>query len=486
MKELCQPSLNGRATVSNTHNVYAAGAYRGNSYQPQGNRNLLSYRSDNYLGPPGLNQNQNRNNQNHNFQNQNRNQGNHHNHYRNNQGRNQFFQGANQDQNQPPAYQALVYQALVHQPQIPQPHVVTTNEFTNFMKANDVILKNMKTNTTSLTNSNFELKNMFGQFMKMNTASSLGLETLLGNTITNPKEYLKGITTRSGTTYQGPMIPATSSFSIVEHETEANKDTMHPINNESTKDVQPLVVPTESTILNSEPVISPIIEPVDSPFGPSIKSLLTNKDKLCELAKTPLNEHCSTVLLKKLQEKQGDPGKFLIPCDFSGMAECLALADLGASINLMPFSVWNKLLLPDLSPTYFNADPRVPLILGRSFLKTGRALIDVFKGELTLHVGKEAITFNLDQTSSGNLTPYYDPIVSTTSLTLTPFENSDFLLEEVDAFLALKDDPTSLEVDQSYVDTEGDILLLEAFLNDDPLLPLIYVKSYIIFLSKLS
>nr|GFC90128.1 reverse transcriptase domain-containing protein [Tanacetum cinerariifolium] len=114
----------------------------------------------------------------------------------------------------------------------------------------------------------------------------------------------------------------------------------------------------------------------------------------------------------------------------------------------------------------FDADPRVPLILGRSFLKTGKALIDMSEGELTLRVGKEAITFNLDQTSrycanysdmtakrinvidvayeeysqevlgfsdtisSGNPTPFYDPIVSTTSPTLTPFENSDFLLEE--------------------------------------------------------
>nr|GEY44427.1 reverse transcriptase domain-containing protein [Tanacetum cinerariifolium] len=72
---------------------------------------------------------------------------------------------------------------------------------------------------------------------------------------------------------------------------------------------------------------------------------------------------------------------------------------------------------------------------------------------------------------SGNPTPNYDLIVSTTSQTPTPFENSDFLLEEVDAFQALEDDPTSPEVDQSYVDTEGDILLLEAFLNDDPSLP---------------
>nr|GFD02282.1 reverse transcriptase domain-containing protein [Tanacetum cinerariifolium] len=155
------------------------------------------------------------------------------------------------------------------------------------------------------------------------------------------------------------------------------------------------------------------------------------------------------VLFKKLPEKLGDPGKFLIPYDFSGMDECLALADLGASINLMPLSVWNKFSLPELSPTCmtlkladqlisrsvrvaedvsvkvgkfhfpadfvvvdfdadpradfvvvdFVVDPRVPLILGRSFLKTGRALIDVFEGELTLRVGKESITFNLDQTS---------------------------------------------------------------------------------------
>nr|GEV69016.1 hypothetical protein [Tanacetum cinerariifolium] len=523
------------ATVGNTQNVYAAGAYQGTSYQAQGNCNFLSYRSDNYIGPPGFNQNQNRNNQNHKFQNQNRNQENH-NLQGNNQGRNQFFQGSNQVQNQPPAYQAPVYQALVHQSQIPQPQVVTTNEFTNFMK-----------------------------FMKMNTASSSGSRTL-----------------------------------SVERETEATKNMMHPTNNGSTENVQPPVVQTESPILTSEPVITPIIEPVASPvsalkpnqrplipypsrlhdqklhdkaneqrekcfqifkdlnfntsffdalilrpkIGPTIKTLLTNKDKLCELARTLLNEHCSTVLLKKLPEKLGDPGKFLIPCDFLRMAECLALADLGASINIMPLSVWNKLSLPKLSPTYmtleladrlisrlvevaedffvkvgtfyfladfivvdFDADPRVPLILGRSFLKIRRALIDVFEGELTLRVGKEAITFNLDQTSrystnyndmtanridvidmaceeysqevigffdviaSCNPTPYYDLIVSTTSPTLTPFKNSDFLLEEVDAFLALEDDPTSPEVDQSYVDTERDILLLEAFLNDDPSLP---------------
>ncbi|GJW58148.1 reverse transcriptase domain-containing protein [Tanacetum coccineum] len=164
-------------------------------------------------------------------------------------------------------------------------------------------------------------------------------------------------------------------------------------------------------------------------------------------------------------------------------------------------------LLADFVVVDFNADPQVPLILRRSFLKTEHALIDVYEGKLTLRVGKKAVTFNLDQTSryssnydditanridvigmacdeysqevlsfsdviaSGNLTPYYDPVVSTSSSTLTPFKDSDFLLEEVDAFLALEDDPTSPEVDDSYYDPEGDILLLESFLNDDPSLP---------------
>nr|GEY78149.1 reverse transcriptase domain-containing protein [Tanacetum cinerariifolium] len=145
-------------------------------------------------------------------------------------------------------------------------------------------------------------------------------------------------------------------------------------------------------------------------------ALIGNKEKLTEMARTLLNEHCSAILLKKLPKKLGDPGKFLVPCDFPGMAECLALADLGASINLMPYSVWKKLSLPDLTPTCmtleladhsisrpvgvaedvyvkvgsfyfptdfvvvdFNADPRVPLILERSFLNTRRALIDVFE-----------------------------------------------------------------------------------------------------------
>ncbi|GKD06052.1 reverse transcriptase domain-containing protein, partial [Tanacetum coccineum] len=171
-------------------------------------------------------------------------------------------------------------------------------------------------------------------------------------------------------------------------------------------------------------------------FAPTIKSLLMNKEKLLELAKKPLNENCSAMLLKKLPEKLGDPGKFLIPCNFPGMDVCHALADLGASINLMPLSIWKKLSLPELTPTRmtleladrsitrpkglaedifvkvgnfhfptdfvvvdFEADPRVPLILGRSFLRTSRALIDVYEGELILRDDSEQIIFHIDGTS---------------------------------------------------------------------------------------
>nr|GEY48615.1 reverse transcriptase domain-containing protein [Tanacetum cinerariifolium] len=118
----------------------------------------------------------------------------------------------------------------------------------------------------------------------------------------------------------------------------------------------------------------------------------------------------------------------------------------------------------------FDADPRVPLILERSFLKTGRALIDVFEGELTLRIGKEATTFNLDQTSRYSAN-YND--MTTNQIDVIDMACEEYSQEvlEVDAFLALKDDPTSLKVDQSYLDSEGDILLLESFLNDDPPLP---------------
>nr|GEW39028.1 DNA-directed DNA polymerase [Tanacetum cinerariifolium] len=372
----------------------------------------------NYLGPSGFNQNQNRNNQNQNFQNQNRNQGNNHGIPQgNNQGRNQFFQGASHGQNSPLAYQASAYQALgyqapVHQASIPQPQVVTTIEFINYMKANVAILKNMQTNMTSLTNSNLERKNMFGQFMKMNTALSSILGTLLN-------------------------LDFNISFA-------------------------------DALILMPK-------------FGPTIKSLLTNKEELYELARTLLNEHFLAILLKKLPKKLKDPDKFLIPCDFPRMDECLALADLGASINIMPFSVWNKLSLPELSPTCMNLE-LVDRLISRpvgvakdvliSFLKTRRDLIDVYERELTLRVGKEAVTFNLDQTL--RYSANYDAM-SVNQIDLIDVACEEYSQEvlgfSVNAFIAIDDEPISPEINEAYYDSEGDILLLEEFINDDPSSP---------------
>nr|GEW69547.1 reverse transcriptase domain-containing protein [Tanacetum cinerariifolium] len=326
------------ATVGQTQNVYVAGAYQGgNYYQPQ---------------------------------------------------------GTSHGQNPPPVYQALAYQApsyqaLVHQPLIPQPQVVTTTEFTNYMKANDAILKNMQTNMTSLINSNLELKNMFGQFMKMNTASSLGLGTLPSNTVTNPKEDFKGITTQSGNAYQGLTIPTTSSSppKVVERETEMTKDTVPPTNNESTKDVQHHVVQTKTHVPNFEPVVSPVAEPIAAPVS----------------APKP------------------------------------------------------------------NQKPSIPYPYSNNYNDMTANRID-FIDMACEEYSQEVLSFS-DVIASGNLTPYYDPIVSTSFFTLTPFGNTDFLFEEVNAFLALKDDPTSPEVDHSYYDMERDILLFEAFLNDDPSIP---------------
>nr|GFB53477.1 reverse transcriptase domain-containing protein [Tanacetum cinerariifolium] len=167
--------------------------------------------------------------------------------------------------------------------------------------------------------------------------------------------------------------------------------------------------------------------------------------------------------------------------DFPGMAECLALADLDACNNLIPLSVWNKLSFPDLSPTcktleLANRSISRPVGVAEDVFVKVANYNDMMANQIDVidmackEYSQEVLSF-YDVIASGNPTPYYDPIVSTTSSTLTPFENIDFLLKEVDAFLAFEDDPTSSKVDQSCVDAEGEILLLEAFLNDDPSLP---------------
>nr|GFB74918.1 reverse transcriptase domain-containing protein [Tanacetum cinerariifolium] len=143
-----------------------------------------------------------------------------------------------------------------------------------------------------------------------------------------------------------------------------------------------------------------------------LKALLSNKKKLLELTNTPLNENCSAVILKKLLEKLRDPGKFLISCGFSEL-KCKALADLGASINLMPLFVWKKLGLPELISTRMTLELAnraickpagiardVFILVGRPFLRTARALIDVHGEEMILRDGDERLTLNMRHDTS--------------------------------------------------------------------------------------
>ncbi|GJW49153.1 reverse transcriptase domain-containing protein [Tanacetum coccineum] len=306
------------------------------------------------------------------------------------------------------------------------------------------------------------------------------------------EKILKVITTWSGITLARPLVPppnSSSSSKEVERDSKTTMDQVHISSSESTTRVPSLMFKKLHFNISFAKALAQIPK-----YAKMLKDLLTNKEKLLELANTPRNENCSVVLLKKLLEKLGDPGKFLIPYDFSEFEGCLVLADLGASINLMPLSVWKKLMLPELIHTRmtlelanwwvaypvgiaeavfmqvgkftfpvdfvivdYDIDPRVPLILGRPFLRTAHALADVHGGELTLRVGDEKLIFNKSiHPLSGNPTPSSDPVVVSLSPSLNPFGDSDFLLEETDAFLAL-DDLIPPEIDNGIYDSVGDI-----------------------------
>nr|GEZ83836.1 reverse transcriptase domain-containing protein [Tanacetum cinerariifolium] len=309
--------------------------------------------------------------------------------------------------------------------------------------------------------------------------------TLPSNTITNPKEDLKGITTRSGVAYQGPTIPTPSK--VMKQGTEVTKDQVQTPSSQSTALVQPPVVQPETQTLVSEPVVAPKFYEIFQDmsfeisftdalilipkFASTLKALIGNKEKLSEMAKTSMNEHCSAIILNKLPKKLRDPSKFLIPCEFPGMDECLALADLGASINLMPLSVWEGLSLLKLTMTCITlelADRSISKPIG--IVKDVSVKVGVFHFPANFVVVDFKPDPRVPLILGSNPTPYDDPIVSTTSPTLTSFGDSDFLLfEEADAFLGLEDDPNSSEFNPFYYDPEGDILLLKTILNSKPL-----------------
>ncbi|GJV41200.1 reverse transcriptase domain-containing protein [Tanacetum coccineum] len=206
---------------------------------------------------------------------------------------------------------------------------------------------------------------------------------------------MKAITTRSGVAYEGPSIPTNPSpKKVVERETEETTDKEQSNFQGSTAQIPPPVTPIsipESDILTTLPKTTPIPEPDYPKNLPMLNIPYPSRRKI------PLNENCSAMLLKKLPEKLGDPGKFLIPCDFLGMDVCHALADLGASINLMPLSIWKKLSLPELTPTRMTlelADRSITHPKGVAedvFVKVGR--------ELILRDGNEQIIFHVNGTT---------------------------------------------------------------------------------------
>nr|GEX04371.1 retrovirus-related Pol polyprotein from transposon TNT 1-94 [Tanacetum cinerariifolium] len=378
----------------------------------------------------------------------------------------------------------------------------------------NVYRDNIREYVSQATAANYNQGNTgFRPQMVANQIRPLGI--LPSNTITNPKKDLKGITTRSGVAYQGPTIPTPSKQG-----TEVTKGQVQTPSSQSTAPIQPLVIQSKTQTRVSEPVVVPVSVPMPN-LKPSIPypSRRDNErrpnqaneqiEKFYEIFKDMSFEISFTDALI-LMPKFASTLKALIGNkEKLRMDECLALANLGASINLMPLSVWEGLSLPKLTLTFMtlkltDCSVSKPIDIAKDVsVKVGvfHFPADFVVVDFEPDPENEAICYNLDQTlrylanynqitankigvicevysqevlgfsdttASGNPTPYVDLIVSTMSPTLTLFRDS----------VRSKDDPNSTEFNPFYYDPEGDILLLEAILNSEPLPPLPNHKQY--------
>nr|GEX27201.1 reverse transcriptase domain-containing protein [Tanacetum cinerariifolium] len=368
-----------------------------------------------------------------------------------------YYNCPNTDSNQPSVCVATVLNNPVQQG--------FSNEFSNYKKVNDQMMRNMQNQINSLKGEfkneiqntmktqqtvlmeqqnafQNNLQNMLSGFFQ-NLSSTSG--TLPSNIIPNPKGEMKAITTRSGVAYEGPLIPTPKK--VVQRKTEETTDKEQTNLQGSTAHIQPLVTPIP------EPDVPKTLPKPNIPYP-----LRLNDQKLHEKAMNQMEKF------------------FQI---FQYFHFDISFADA-------------LLLMPKFAST----------IERRSFLRTGRPLIDVYKEEITLRVNDKAVTFNLNQTTrysstyddllvnqidiidvareeyaqeilgfsnislGGNPTSTFKPILFDSSPSLTPFEGSDFILEEFDAYL--KDESISSEIDHANYDPEGDICLIEFFLNNDP------------------
>ncbi|GKA93656.1 reverse transcriptase domain-containing protein, partial [Tanacetum coccineum] len=320
--------------------------------------------------------------------------------------------------------------------------------------------------------------------------------TLPSQTVTNPRQQINAITIRSGKTLEGPSTPLvpTPVVSIPSKEPEQNPETStEKVQNPNLENTAHVPSPGEEDSIfmeipnpKAKKTINVEIQDLNSPnpnsnqsrlpypermkvrghdkpsaqysrflkmfkqlrleiglkdalvempkFNKWLSSLLRNKEKLEEIAITTVNAECSAIIMNKVPEKLEDPGKFLIPCALQELDRTSALADSGASINLLPHSIYKKLGLEALTPTRmtlelanrsishpmgiaedvvvrvdgftfladfvvvnFEPDPRVPIILGRPFLRTAKALIDLYEEKLTLRVGKDELVYYADK-----------------------------------------------------------------------------------------
>nr|GEX66676.1 hypothetical protein [Tanacetum cinerariifolium] len=339
-----------------------------------------------------------------------------------------------------------------------------------------------------------------------------GTGSLRSNTVLNPREYLKAITTRSGVTLAGPSVSPLPLSKEVDREPETIMDQMPEVTNDivqpSTENIQPPVAQTQIPVY--EPVVVPKSKPT-IPYPSRVnKQKFREKDdnlalKFVESFRNLHFEHSFSYALLHMPNFalmfKRDPVKFLIPCDFPEFDECLALADMGASFNLMPLSIWKKLSFPELTSTQMilevadRSTTRPVGIAKDVFVKVGKfhfptdfVVVDYVVdplGQTSKYSYNDAESINRvdvidiayeeyvqevlgfsDNSKSGNTTPILDPITALSSPSLTLFEGGDFILEEIKACLTSESIPQ--RINDTDLDLEGDIHLLEELLNNYP------------------
>ncbi|GJR71673.1 reverse transcriptase domain-containing protein [Tanacetum coccineum] len=342
---------------------------------------------------------------------------------------------------------------------------VSKTDFENYVKANDAVLKNVQNQGQNLQNQMANVTSLLTSLCNNFKNSNPG--TLPSQTVTNPRQQINAITTRSCKTLDEPSTPLVPIpvVSNPSKEPEQNPETStEKVQNPNLENAAHVPSPGEEDSIfmeipkpKAKKTINVEIQDLNSP-NPNLNQsrlpypermrvrdhdkpsaqysrfLKMNKEKLEEIAITTVNAECSAIIMNRVPEKLEDPGKFLIPCALQELDRTNALADSGASINLLPHSIYKKLGLEALTPTRmtlelanrsishpmgiaedvvvrvdgftfladfvvvnFEPDPRVPIILGRPFLRTAKALIDLYEEKLTLRVGKDELVYYADK-----------------------------------------------------------------------------------------